>query len=72
MSKPKAYDPQVGYQYQILTRNRSYSREWEHCDYAEDRADRKSLLENCRFQYGPGYDFKTIRQPRQYWPKKGE
>ena len=32
MSKPKAYDPQTGYRYQILCRNVAYSREWEHCD----------------------------------------
>lgn len=70
MSKPKAYDPQDGYRYQILCRNLSIGREWEHCDYAVDRADKKHLLENYQLAYGVGWSFKTICLPRKFWPKK--
>lgn len=66
MSKPQAYDPQHGYQYQILCR--SDSRTWEHCDYAVDRADKTHLLKEYRIAYGPSFEFKTIPLPRKYWP----
>ena len=67
---PKAYDPQEGYRYQILCRNQSSGgREWEQCDYAKDRADKKHLLENYRDAYGAGWEFKTIMLPEKYWPK---
>lgn len=65
MSKPKAYDPQHGYQFQILCRNGS---EWEHCDYATDSADRRYLLGEYRLAYGPGWEFRTLQLPRRYWP----
>lgn len=71
MSRPKVYDPQDGYTYQILCRNQQYSgREWEHCDYAVDRADRRHLLDNYRLAYGAGWEFKTIFLPAKYWPKR--
>jgi len=71
MSSPAAYDPQEGYRFQILCRNPAYNgREWEHCDYAVDSADRKHLFENYRQAYGPGYEFKAILLPSKYWPKR--
>lgn len=65
MSQPKAYDPQQGYRYQILCRCGVV--EWEHCDYAVDRADKKHLLAEYRMAYPAGYEFKTILLPRKYW-----
>ena len=70
MPKPAAYDPQDGYKFQILCRNQQYSRAWEHCDYAEDRQEREHLISNYSMAYGAGWEFKTILQPRKYWPKK--
>jgi hypothetical protein len=54
--------------FQLLCRNQAYSRAYEHCDYATDRAERKHLLENYRQAYGPGWEFKTILLPAKYWP----
>lgn len=67
MTRPIAYDPQQGYRYQILTRNPSYSREWEHCDYATDRKELNYLLEEYHFAYGAGYEFKVMELPQKYW-----
>ncbi len=70
MAKPKAYDPQEGYRYQILCRHPEYNgREWEHCDYAVDRKDRRDLIANYRLAYGAGYEFKWFMLPMKYWPK---
>jgi len=69
MAHPKAYDPQHGYQFQILCKNPAYDREYEHCDYAVNRADLKHLLENYRQAYPGGYQFKRILLPRKYWPE---
>jgi hypothetical protein len=66
MSRPKAYDPQQGYKYQILCK--LDCREWEHCDYAVDRADKEHLLKNYRDAY-QGFELKTIQLPRKYWAK---
>jgi hypothetical protein len=66
--KPKAYDPQQGYRFQILCRNLSYSREWEHCDYAAERQERRHLLDNYRQAYGAGWEFRTILLPAKFWP----
>ena len=67
MSRPKAYEPQQGYKYQILCRHPEYNgREWEHCDYAKDSADKKHLMENYRTAY-IGYEFKIILLPKKYW-----
>lgn len=68
MSRPAAYDPQEGYKYQILCRNQSYDRAYEHCDYAKDRSELKHLLANYRLAYGGGWEFKTILLPRKFWP----
>jgi len=70
MSLPKAYDPEYGYKYQILVRFGG-QREYEHCDYAIDLADKKHLLENYRLAYkGTGASFNVIQLPQKYWPKK--
>lgn len=63
--KPKAYCPEYGYKYQIFCRYNS--REWEHCDYATNLADKKHLLENYRQAYGIGWKFKTILLPQKFW-----
>ncbi len=71
MSRPKAYKPVEGCRYQLFCRHPAYNgREWEHCDYAEDRADKKHLLTNYRMAYGPGYQFKSILLPMKFWPKR--
>lgn len=70
MPHPKAYDPAPDSKYQIFCRNKSYSREWEHCDYAESKADRDYLLVNYRQAYGAEWEFKTILLPKKYWPKQ--
>lgn len=69
MGRPKAYDPQEGYKYQILVMCPG-ERSYEHCDYATDCADKKCLLGNYRLSYGAGFAFKTILLPQKYWPKK--
>lgn len=70
MTKPKAYDPQEGYRYQILCRNPQYSREWEHCDYAKDRAEKDFLIGEYKLSYGPGWEFKHEFLPMKFWPKR--
>ena len=69
MARPKAYEPEEGYKYQILYRNQQYDRAYEHCDYAEDRVDLKHLLSNYRKSYRIGWEFKFFLLPRKYWPK---
>jgi hypothetical protein len=69
MAYPKAYDPQEGYKYQLLVMCPN-DREYEHCDYAIDYADKKHLLENYRMAYGAGFRFKTIELPQKYWKGK--
>lgn len=69
MSYPQAYEPQQDYMYQILIKT-PYDRAYEHLDYAEDKADRKHLLDNYRDAYrGQVYTLKAIRLPRKYWKK---
>lgn len=71
MAHPKAYEPQQGYKFQILCRNQQYTgKEWEHCDYATDSADKKHLLSNYRLAYGAGWEFKTILLPKKYHAKE--
>ena len=70
MSKPKSNDPQIGYRYQLLTRNLRIDRAYEHCDYAVDRNELRYLLSNYRLAYGPGWEFKAVLLPSKYWPKK--
>lgn len=70
MTKPVAYDPQEGYRFQILCRSSYTYPQWEHCDYATDKADKKHLLDEYALAYkGMGFEFMTIQLPRKYWPK---
>ena len=65
MSLPKAYDPQQGYKYQLLTK---YNNEaYEHCDYAKDKKDKDYLLNEYKLAYGNEFSFKTILLPQKYW-----
>ena len=65
MTQPKAYKPEQGYKYQILTK---YLNEmWEHCDYAVDQTEKKYLLNEYRLAYGSDFSFKTIRLPKKYF-----
>jgi hypothetical protein len=59
----------LGYKYQILCRNQSYGRAYEHCDYATDKADKNYLVGEYRLAYGAGWEFKVIVLPRKYWPE---
>jgi hypothetical protein len=68
MSRPKAYRPEDGYKYQILTRMGG-EREWEHCDHAKDKTELNYLLGEYRLAYR-GFEFKTITLPRKYWRTK--
>lgn len=56
-----------GYKYQLLCRNLSYSREFEHCDYAKDRNELRYLIQEYRLAYGPGFEFRSVCQPKKYW-----
>jgi hypothetical protein len=71
MTLPKAYDPEFGYMYQILTRNKYNKGEWEHCDYAKDKQEKDYLLENYILAYRSesSTEFKTIKLPEKYWKK---
>lgn len=69
MSYPQAYEPEQGYKFQILCRNQSYSRAWEHCDYAKDRTEKNYLIGEYRLAYGAGWEFKSILLPAKYWPE---
>lgn len=66
MSMPKAYCPEQGYKFQILCRNQSYDRAWEHCDYAKDRKEKNYLIGEYRLAYGAGYEFQSILLPMKY------
>jgi len=69
MAKPQAYEPADGYKFQILARNPSYGRAWEHCDYAKDRQEKNYLIGEYRLAYGAGWEFQSILLPAKYWPK---
>ncbi len=66
MAKPKAYDPQQGYQYQIFCKS-PYERELEHCDYAVNRTDLKYLIDNYKHAYGAEFSFRWTLLPKKYW-----
>jgi len=66
MSRPKAYEPQQGYQYQILVKT-PYDRAYEHCDYAKDSSDKRYLIQEYSMAYGIGHHFKAIPLPKKYW-----
>jgi hypothetical protein len=70
MTLPKAYEPQSGYMYQILTRNIWNKGEWESCDYATDKEDKNYLLGEYKLAYNePSTEFKVIKLPQKYWKK---
>jgi hypothetical protein len=66
MTYPKAYEPEIGYKYQILVMCPN-DREYEHCDYAVDNHDKNYLVGEYRLAYGSGFRFKTIMLPQKYW-----
>lgn len=66
MSRPQAYCPEQGYQYQILTKQVT-DRTWEHCDYAKDRAELKYLRGEYKLAYGNEFEFQSILLPKKYW-----
>lgn len=65
MTMPKAYEPEQGYKYQILTKYQNQP--WEHCDYAKDNQEKNYLLKEYRMAYGNEFSFKTILLPEKYW-----
>jgi hypothetical protein len=65
MTMPKAYEPEQGYKYQILTRYNNQP--WEHCDYAKDSKEKNYLLKEYKIAYGAEFSFKTILLPEKYW-----
>ena len=65
MTKPKIYEPAQGYSYQVLFRGDG-SREWDHCDYAEDSFDKDYLLQEYRL--AGGGEYKAIALPEKYHP----
>lgn len=65
MSYPKAYEPEVGYKYQILTKYKNQA--FEHCDYAKDCSEKNHLLNEYKLAYGNEFRFKVILLPQKYW-----
>jgi hypothetical protein len=67
MSRPKAYDPEQGYMYQLLYMGAG-EREYEHLDYAVDRKDRDYLVGEYRLAFrGQPCTVKSIQLPKKYW-----
>lgn len=66
MGRPKAYAPEQGQKYQLLVMCPA-EREYEHCDYAKDKAERDYLLKEYTMAYGTGFRFKSIILPVKYW-----
>lgn len=69
MPKPKCYAPEQDQRYQLMCRQPSVSREWEHCDYAATPKERTFLKEEYRVAYGPGFEIKSVTLPQKFWPK---
>lgn len=67
--RPKAYEPERGYKYQIFRRNQSFDRTWEHCDYAKDRDEMKRLIKKHKLACGTGWEVEFTILPFQYHPK---
>ena len=67
MSRPKAYEPEYGYQFQLFCR--ADSRTWEHCDYAKDPDNLDYLITEYSMAYGAGWEFKWEQLPEKYWPE---
>lgn len=72
MARMKCYAPENGYLFQIVCRNSLYSREFDHCDYAQSREEKKYLIREYRLAYGAGWEFRTIMLPRKFWPSLAE
>ena len=70
MTRPKAYEPEHGYMFQILTRQPG-ERTWESCDYAVSRTDRSYLISEYRAG-SPGTYYKSVPLPPKYWAPKKE
>lgn len=72
MSYPKAYEPIQDQKYQLLYRNLEYSREYDHLDYAVDKAELITMLSEYRMAYqnAGAYQIKVITLPYKYWKKK--
>lgn len=67
MSRPKAYNPQQGYRYQLLIWD-SYNREYDHLDYAKDKEEKDYLLNE--YKLANHYGIKVIELPQKYWNNK--
>ena len=65
MGRPKAYEPQQGYKYQLLYMGHG-SREYESIDYAVDRKEKEYLINEYRLAFGGGR-FKAEMLPQKYW-----
>lgn len=73
MTYPKAYEPVQGQMYQILCRERcTPRREWDHCDYAENRKEKDYLIDQYNSSYRGGFEFKAILLPKKYWGKRDD
>jgi hypothetical protein len=69
MTRPKAYEPEQGYMFQILCQGEP-NEAWEQCDYAVTRTDRAYMMNEYR-ALGQGY-YKSILLPRKFWAPKAE
>jgi len=72
MTYPKAYEPEFGYMYQLLTRNENNKGVWEHCDYAKDKQEKDYLISQYKLAYRneASTEFKVIILPQKYWQIK--
>jgi len=67
MTLPKMYEPIYGQRFQILVRFKE-DRNFEHCDYAKDKAEKDYLCGEYQLAYrGMGAEFKVIELPKKYW-----
>jgi hypothetical protein len=66
MTMPKAYEPIQGQRYQILVKCPG-EREYEHLDYAKDKAERDHLVKEYSLVFGRDYYFNVRVFPRKYW-----
>jgi hypothetical protein len=67
MTYPRAYEPVHGQKYQILCKAPNEG-EYEHLDYAVDKAEKDFLLKEYDMAYYRfRYTFKVITLPKKYW-----
>lgn len=72
MARPKCYDPEDGYMYQLMFMGQG-DREWEHLDYAETMSDKEYLINEYSLAYrGTGARLKAELLPMRYWNKEKE